>query len=174
MADLKISQFVDGGAIQSTDEIATNRAGINTKVFVGGAAALDAGSGVGDVITWQDDGSGNPTIAGMLRKDETVIATSISGAYNIDFSQGQVWDLTATGDCDIDIINPPSMGCSIPVKIVQDSTPRTIDFVISGLTWANGVVPTMPAAAGDFIWVLFVTDDGGATWTGFDCGVVEP
>lgn len=34
MADLKISQFVDGGAIQSTDEIATNRAGINTKVFV--------------------------------------------------------------------------------------------------------------------------------------------
>lgn len=60
MADLKISQFVDGGAIQSTDEIATNRAGINTKVFVGSAAALDAGSGVGDVIAWQDDGSGNP------------------------------------------------------------------------------------------------------------------
>lgn len=60
MADLKISQFVDGGAVQSTDEIATNRAGINTKVFVGSAAALDAGSGVGDVIAWQDDGGGNP------------------------------------------------------------------------------------------------------------------
>lgn len=43
MADRKISQFDNGGAILPTDEIATNRGGVNTKVFVGSAAALDTG-----------------------------------------------------------------------------------------------------------------------------------
>ena len=61
MADLKISQFVDGGAVQPTDEIATNRSGTNTKVFVGTAAALDAGTGIGDVVVLEDVG-GNPAL----------------------------------------------------------------------------------------------------------------
>lgn len=60
MADLKISQFTDGGAVQPSDEIATNRAGVNTKVFVGSAAAADIGLGIGDVVTLYDDGGGNP------------------------------------------------------------------------------------------------------------------
>lgn len=42
MTDLKISQFTNGGAVQATDEIATNRSGVNTKVFVGTMAAEDA------------------------------------------------------------------------------------------------------------------------------------
>ncbi len=42
MPDLKISQFTNGGPVQTTDEIATNRAGVNKKVFVGSAAAHDA------------------------------------------------------------------------------------------------------------------------------------
>lgn len=60
MADLKISQFVDGGAVQPTDEIATNRAGTNTKVSVGSAAALDAGGGLGDLVQLEDVGGGTP------------------------------------------------------------------------------------------------------------------
>lgn len=59
MPDLKISQFADGGTIQTTDEIATNRAGVNTKVFVGSAALADIGAGVGDVVAFGDDGLGN-------------------------------------------------------------------------------------------------------------------
>lgn len=47
--DLKISQFADGGPAQSTDEIATNRGGVNTKVYVGSAAAADVGTGPDDV-----------------------------------------------------------------------------------------------------------------------------
>lgn len=60
MANLKISEFVDGGAIQDTDSVAAVRAGVNTKVTVGSAAALDAGTGVGDVLLIADDGDGNP------------------------------------------------------------------------------------------------------------------
>lgn len=51
MPDLKISQFNNGGAVQPTDEIATNRGGTNTKVFVGTAAAADLGSGPDDIST---------------------------------------------------------------------------------------------------------------------------
>ncbi len=53
MTDRKISQFADGGAVQVTDEIATNRAGVNTKVFVGSAAAYDAGD-AGDELPTMD------------------------------------------------------------------------------------------------------------------------
>lgn len=60
MADLKISQFVDGGAVQDTDEIASVRSGINTKVVVGSAAALDVGTAIGDVVQFANDGSGGP------------------------------------------------------------------------------------------------------------------
>lgn len=58
MPDLKISQFASGGAVQPSDEIATNRAGVNTKVAVGTAAALDVGTSVGDIPQFGDDGGG--------------------------------------------------------------------------------------------------------------------
>lgn len=51
MTDLKISEFDNGGAIQTTDEIAANRGGTNTKVFVGSAAAADIGAGPDDIST---------------------------------------------------------------------------------------------------------------------------
>lgn len=54
MVDLKISQFVDGGAVLTTDEIATNRGGVNTKVFVGSAASRDVGTGDDDIPTNAD------------------------------------------------------------------------------------------------------------------------
>lgn len=68
MADLKISQFADGGAVQTTDEIATNRAGTNTKVVVGSAAALDAGTDIGDLVQVIDVGGspGLPAVDGSL------------------------------------------------------------------------------------------------------------
>jgi hypothetical protein len=84
MADLKISQFTNGSAIQTTDEIATNRAGVNTKVFVGSAAALDAGFGIGDVVTFQDDGSGNsqyPAADGSLITNLTINIDAEDATY---------------------------------------------------------------------------------------------
>lgn len=42
MADLKISEFEDGGPITPSDEVATVRAGVNTKVFTGSMASEDA------------------------------------------------------------------------------------------------------------------------------------
>lgn len=57
MPDLKISQFVDGNAVQETDEIATNRGGVNTKVKVGSAASKNVGTGTGEIPLFDDLGS---------------------------------------------------------------------------------------------------------------------
>lgn len=54
MADLKISQFVDGGPAQTVDEIAANRSGVNTKIKVGTAASKNTGNAVGQVVLVQD------------------------------------------------------------------------------------------------------------------------
>lgn len=62
--DQKISEFVDGGLVQTTDEVASNRAGVNTKIFFGDAAALDYGTGVGDLVQIVDVG-GNPGLPAL-------------------------------------------------------------------------------------------------------------
>lgn len=67
MTDLKISEFTDGGAIQETDQIAVSRSGDNNRVQVGTAAALDAGTGVGDLVQIIDSsGPKLPAIDGSL------------------------------------------------------------------------------------------------------------
>lgn len=277
MADLKISQFTDGGAIQSTDEIATNRAGINTKVFVGSAAAMDVGAGVGDIIAWQDDGGGNPqypsgngsqitdvetsadlvsyipssgssiisdnvqdaideleteifnlggvvnvtvddttpsvldnkitvgtgilktinnpggdedlelevdftevataaqgALAGTaLQPDENVITANTGSSYNMDFANAQNFVLTMTANCTLNITNPPTEGGKVALKLIQDSTPRTPTFSMGGLSWAGGSAPTIPAGSGDYVWLVFVTANGGTSWDGFLSGTFE-
>lgn len=95
MVDLKISQFVDGGPIQPTDEIATNRAGVNTKVFAGTAAAKDTGTDIGDVPLIIDDGSGNPVlnigVSNITSSDninEIIVTEPTPGTINLDLPQG--------------------------------------------------------------------------------------
>lgn len=66
MADRKISEFTDGGLVQTDDEIAAVRGGQNYKVTFGSAAALDAGVDVGDVValTNIDGVAGLPAVDG--------------------------------------------------------------------------------------------------------------
>ena len=90
--DLKISQFVDGGAVQPSDEIATNRSGINTKVVVGTMAAEDAddyiptasiGTSIGDIVQLESVG-GNAALpavdASQLTNipNETLVRASVT------------------------------------------------------------------------------------------------
>lgn len=85
MADLKISQFVDGSAVQTTDEIATNRAGVNTKVFVGSAAALDVGTAIGDIVQLENIGGGTPGLPGTDGSQLTgVISSAVLVAASVD------------------------------------------------------------------------------------------
>lgn len=56
MADLKISEFDDGGVIESNDQVAAVRSGDNVRVQVGTAAAADLGDGPDDIPTNGDLG----------------------------------------------------------------------------------------------------------------------
>lgn len=83
MADLKISQFADGGPVESTDEIAANRSGVNTKVNFGTAAALDAGSASGDVVTLEDVG-GTPGLPAVDASQLVGITADQIGTGTVD------------------------------------------------------------------------------------------
>lgn len=124
MADLKISQFTDGGAIQTTDEIATNRGGANTKVFVGSAAALDAGSGIGDVPLLEDVNglAGMPAVDGsqLLNTPGVAAAESIADSYL--FSS------------DTDMSDPSAGFFKLDAAVPEDAT----QIAISHITSATG------------------------------------
>lgn len=77
MPDLKISQFTDGGLVQDTDEIAAVRSGDNVKITTGTAAAMDAGTGIGDLVEIVDV-SGTP---GLPAIDGSQL-TGLSGVQN--------------------------------------------------------------------------------------------
>lgn len=93
MTDLKISQFTNGGAVQTTDEVATNRAGVNTKVFLGSAAAADIGSGPSDIPINSDLGdfafysdisdfsASLASISGLTTAADTGVYTTASDTY---------------------------------------------------------------------------------------------
>lgn len=108
MADLKISQFDDGGLVQETDEIAAVRSGVNTKVTVGSAAAYEVGTGSGQIATVDDlapvalsndyEDLGNlPTLGDLAAKDQVEASDIDSGSATAgqvptsDGSGGVTW-----------------------------------------------------------------------------------
>lgn len=95
MTDLKISQFSNGSTIQITDEIATNRGGINTKVFVGSAATLDAGTGIGDVVVLEDVG-GSPALPAVDGSQLTNIPAGAVDAEDVTFTPDSSMVITAS------------------------------------------------------------------------------
>lgn len=78
MADLKISQFPDGGTIQVADQVATNRSGTNTRVVVGSGATLDAGTDIGDLVVLGDVGGGTPGLPAVDGSQLIIDAVDIS------------------------------------------------------------------------------------------------
>lgn len=85
MADLKISQFSDGGTVETGDEIATNRAGVNTKVRVGTGATLDANNQIGGLPLLEDVG-GSPALPAI---DGSQLLNVSSGSAKIDAADSE-------------------------------------------------------------------------------------
>lgn len=109
-----------------------------------------------------------------IQVDEYVEVVSVSTAeYDIDFSVSQVYEITLEDDIEFSIINPPTKGGALSVKIIQGSSVYIPTFNINNLSWGNGASPVLPEGNGDYVWVVFVTVDGGTSWTGFVSGAVE-
>lgn len=113
MADLKISQFADGGTIQDTDSVAAVRAGINTKVVVGTMAAEDAGdyiptasigTDIGDIVQLESVG-GNAALPAV---DGSQITGVKIGASLTDDAPGYLDDKIETDNSLTSTLQTPS------------------------------------------------------------------
>lgn len=138
MADKRISEFLDGGLVQTGDELAAVRGGVNTKVFAGSAAALDAGLGVGDLIQLEDDGSGTvmlPAVSGANLTDLPFTADPTVQVSADDTTSGYLEDkitgsasITVTKEIDsagVETLRLDAVGAGGVVEIADGGTGAT-------------------------------------------------
>lgn len=115
MADLKISQFPDGGKVLPTDDLAAVRGGLNTRVQVGSAAAEDAGDAIDELLKIVDNGQGAPGLPpGITMNAEDVLVdptgTSLNGITaqdaleELDKRATNYWGGTSGGTADAQTI----------------------------------------------------------------------
>lgn len=104
---------------------------------------------------------------------ETAVSANTGTAYTVDLTNGNVFDLTLTGNCIFTFSNPPASGKAgtITMILTQDGTgSRTASWPAS-VDWPGGTAPTLTTTATTGVDVLtFLTVDGGTTWFGFVAG----
>jgi hypothetical protein len=103
---------------------------------------------------------------------ETLVTANTGTAYTADLENGNVLDLTLTGNCTFTFSNPPASGTAgaFTMILTQDGTgSRTVTWPAS-VEWAGGTAPTITATAGGTDVFTFITVDGGTTWRGFTAG----
>jgi hypothetical protein len=164
---------VKGGTIQVGVVTATSelRVGVSNTVF----SATAAGVGIGTASPRETlDVEGSARLKSYYEISQPV--TSTSNRIDIDISRGQSFTHTTTENVnDLRIINPPSGGTfAFTVKIVQGTTPRTVDidtFVNSfgnsvNVFWPGGIAPVVTQSGGTTDIYSFMSFDGGSTLYG--------
>ncbi len=114
----------------------------------------------------------SPTVVNMAKAasggQETISTNaSATGAVTLNLANGNVFNLTLTGDVTFTFSGATSgKACSFAAYIRQDATGgRTITWPAS-VDWAGGTPPTMSTAANALDIVVFETLDGGTNWYG--------
>lgn len=97
--------------------------------------------------------------------------TSTSNATTIDCRDGNVFAHTLTENTTFTFSSPPTTGTAygFVLKVVQDSTPRTITWPAS-VDWSSALSPDLSSGSGDVDVFVFFTHDGGTNWYGFIAG----
>lgn len=96
---------------------------------------------------------------------------TFTGAESINYANGNVHNLTLTGDVSsITISNWPATGNEgrLTLYINQDSTARTISWP-AAVKWTDGTAPSLTTVSQTYVVVL-TTIDGGTTIYGFLAG----
>ena len=118
------------------------------------------------------DANGVTIFDGGVVEDDTTI-TSSTGAATINCRDGNVFSHTLTEDVTYTFSNPPASGRAFgfTLKVVQDSTARTITWPAS-VDWPAATAPTLSTGSGEVDVFVFFTTDGGTTFYGFTAGQV--
>jgi hypothetical protein len=125
-------------------------------------------------------GTSTPTellqVSGTTRsttyRETYTTASSSSGSLTIDTSLGNIFQVTLTEVItSTTFSNPPPSGTGygMTVRVIQDSTTRTIAWPTS-VDWSGGLAPEISQGSGEVDIFTFFTTDGGSTWYGFTNG----
>ena len=123
------------------------------------------------------DANGDVNLAEELKAksyNETFLAvSSSSAATTVNCETGNMFSHTLTENTTFTFSNPPASGTgySFTLKIVQDSTARTITWP-SSVDWAAATAPTISTGSGEVDVFVFFTTNGGTTFYGFTAGQV--
>ena len=103
--------------------------------------------------------------------DDVNTITSSSNAATINLQLGNVFEHDLTENVTYTFSNPGpnNTGSVFILKIIQDSSARTITWPTS-VDWAGGTAPTLTATNNGVDVFVFFTRDGGTTYYGFTAG----
>tara|TARA_R100000315_G_C5235348_1_gene147080 strand:- start:4403 stop:5461 length:1059 start_codon:yes stop_codon:yes gene_type:complete len=101
--------------------------------------------------------------------EEAVTVTSSSNATTVNLRDGTNFLHTLTENTTFTFSNPPTEACIWTLKIVQDSSARTITWP-GTVDWPSATAPTLTATNAGVDVFVFLTNDGGTIWYGFTAG----
>lgn len=124
--------------------------------------------------TLQATNMGDNTLTRPELKDyaETRTSANSSTSYTINMENGNVFEITLTGNCTFTFSNPPATGKggSFTLILKQDGTGgRTVTWP-AAVDWAGGSAPVVTSAANAVDILVFLTTDAGTRWYGFLSG----
>lgn len=97
---------------------------------------------------------------------DVVSALATSGSVAVDAALGDYFTLALSGNVSgFTFSNLPGSGhgCTLAVKITQDSTPRTVGWPAS-FKWAGGSAPAVSTGSGVVDLLVITTFDNGTSW----------
>jgi hypothetical protein len=98
---------------------------------------------------------------------ETVTSATTGSAYDIDVTQGTVWDLTLDNNVTLSFSGEPaSRASSVTLVLTQDGTGGRSVAWPSEVDWPGGSAPSLSTSANATDVVMLFTVDGGTTWLG--------
>mgnify|MGYP005819231243 CR=1 FL=1 len=149
------------------------------KLEIGGGVAHGTAAGIsmdvnGDMTLGGGIVCSDEVISRPELKDyaESYTATSGSGTVDLDLTDGNVFQHTASGgNVTFTFSNPPGSGKggSFTLKWIQDSSNRTITWP-GAVDWAGGSAPSVTSGSAKVDVYTFFTVDGGTIWYGFQPG----
>jgi hypothetical protein len=131
---------------------------------------------------WAEADTGAVTAGGSLAMADQVISrpelkdyaeTSTSAnsgtAYTIDLENGNVFEITLTGNCTFTFSNPPATGKGGAFTLIlkQDGTGSRTATWPAAVKWAGGTAPTLTTTASKTDILTFITRNAGTDWYGF-------
>lgn len=104
---------------------------------------------------------------------ETLTIANSGTAYNINLQNGNLFEITRTGNCTITFSNPPASGKGRKFTLILKQDPiggRTITWPVS-VKWPGGIAPTLTLTTNAVDIITFQTTDGGVRWYGMVDGI---